>query len=445
MSESKYNPTPAVRYLLRAVKQCVTTLHGQPRLLIAVSGGADSVALLRSLHAIGADIIAAHCNFHLRGAESNRDEEFTRRLCKSLGVPLEVTHFDVGASRLNGESDEMTCRRLRYDWFDTLLQHHKCARIVTGHNADDNAETLLLNLLRGSGLKGLRGMLPDTGHILRPLLTCSRADIIAYLTDLAQDYVTDSTNLTTDYRRNFIRHEVLPLLESRWPGTRSALQRTLTALRGQEIIVDTAVNQALSKATDTMLPLGLINGFADSTTLLLSYITPFQGTPEIAQSMAKAAAVPNGQRWQLPDGITAIMLKDGLHIDRPDDKPSSLICTRVEMNEQNRQLMRRPGPPVEVWLPRPLDTYLIRFPQPGDRIASLGMKGTQLLSDIMKDAHLPDSRRRQLHVIVDPEDNEIIWLEGLKRSRHQLVKSDIAYRVTANTSITPPNDKPNQE
>lgn len=446
MSEFKYRPTPAVRYLLRAVRQCVATLHGQPRLLVTVSGGADSVALLRSLHAIGADLVAAHCNFHLRGAESNRDEEFTRHLCESLGVPLEVTHFDVAASRITGESDEMTCRRLRYDWFDTLLLRHGCVRIVTGHNADDNAETLLLNLLRGSGLKGLRGMLPDTGRILRPLLTCSRAEITAYLGDLAQDYVTDSTNLATDYRRNFIRHEVLPLLESRWPGTRSALQRTLSTLRGQELIVEAATNQALTKATDTILPLETINEFADPTTLLLSYIAPMQGTPELAQSMAKAATSPNGQRWQLSEGVTAIMLKDGLHIDHhyADNEILPLSCTRVEINDQTRQLMRRSGPPVEVWLPHPLDTYIVRHPQPGDRIAPLGMKGTQLLSDIMKDAHLPDSRRRQLRVIVDSVNNEIIWLEGLKRSRYQLVKGNVAYRVTTTTCITPPDDKPDK-
>ncbi|MDE6670255.1 MAG: tRNA lysidine(34) synthetase TilS [Muribaculaceae bacterium] len=445
MSEFKYSSTPAARYLLRAVKQCVNTLPNQPRLLVTISGGADSVALLRSLHAIGSDIVAAHCNFHLRDAESNRDEEFTRRLCESLGVPLEVTHFNVASSRLTGESDEMTCRRLRYDWFDTLMLHHGCARIVTGHNADDNAETLLLNLLRGSGLKGLRGMLPDTGRILRPLLTCSRADIIAYLNDLAQDYVTDSTNLTVDYRRNFIRHEVLPLFESRWPGTRSALQRTLSALRGQELIVEAAISQALITATENLLPLDTITEFADPVTLLLKYITPLQGTPELAQSMAKAATAPNGQRWQLPDGLTAIMLKDGLHIDRPcnNNESQPLTCTRVEMNDETRKLMRRPGPPVEVWLPQPLDTYIVRYPQPGDRIAPLGMKGTQLLSDIMKDAHLADSQRRQLRVIVDSENNDIIWLEGLKRSRHQLVKGNVAYRVTTTTCITSPDDKSN--
>ncbi len=432
MSESKHNLTSAARRLLTAVRRCVDLLPAQSRLLVTISGGADSVALLRSLQAIGVDIVAAHCNFHLRGDESNRDEAFTRNLCETLNIPLEVTHFDVEAARLEGESDEMTCRRLRYEWFDILVKRYECARIVTGHNADDNAETLLLNLLRGSGLRGLRGMLPDTGRILRPLLTCSRADIIAYLKTLKQDYVTDSTNLTTDYRRNFIRHEVLPLLESRWPGTRSALQRTLLALRGQELIVEAAIQQALSTSRENKLPLKTINNFADPTTLLLSYIAPLQGTPELAQSMAKAATAPNGQRWQLADGITAIMLNDGLHIDRTEIPLPPLTCTCVEMNDETRRIMRRPGLPVEVWLPRPLDNYTVRYPQPGDRIAPLGMKGTQLLSDIMKDARVPASKRQQLRVIVDPENGEIIWLEGLKRSRHQLVTGRVAYRVTSN-------------
>lgn len=433
MSEFKHKTTPAIIHLLRIVRQCVANLHGQPRLLVTVSGGADSVALLRSLHAIGADIVAAHCNFHLRGAESNRDEEFTRNLCESLGVPLEVIHFNVAQAQLDGESDEMTCRRLRYEWFDILVKRYDCARIVTGHNADDNAETLLLNLLRGSGLRGLRGMLADTGRILRPLLTCSRADIIAYLTALGQHYVTDSTNLTTDYRRNFIRHEVLPLLESRWTGARAALQRTLTALRGQELIVEKAIKQALATATDTLLPLETITGFADPVTLILEYILPLQGTPELAVSMAQAAVAPNGQRWHLSEGITAVMLNDGLHIDRPDSELQPLHCYRIEMNDATKRLMRRPGPPIEVWLPHPLETYTVRHPLPGDRIAPLGMKGTQLLSDIMKDARIPDSRRRSLRVIADSESGEIIWLEGLKRSRHHLVTGKVAYRITTAT------------
>ena len=149
--------------------------------------------------------------------------------------------------------------------------------------------------------------------------------------------------------------------------------------------------------------------------------------------MTQAAVAPNGQRWHLSEGITAVMLNDGLHIDRPDSELQPLHCYRIEMNDATKRLMRRPGPPIEVWLPHPLETYTVRHPLPGDRIAPLGMKGTQLLSDIMKDARIPDSRRRSLRVIADSESGEIIWLEGLKRSRHHLVTGKVAYRITTAT------------
>lgn len=211
-------------------------------LLLALSGGADSVALLRHLLDQGVQVVAAHCNFHLRGAESDRDEAFVRDLCGQFGVPLHVAHFDTRhESDAHGESIEMTARRLRYGWFKQLCDTHGYAAVAVAHHSDDNAETLLLNLLRGTGLKGLCGMSPDRTEqglrVIRPLLTWSRQEILAYLDRLGQPCITDSTNADTAYRRNKIRHVLLPLMAEFNPQIVRTLNDTARRLQEERLLV----------------------------------------------------------------------------------------------------------------------------------------------------------------------------------------------------------------
>ena len=157
-------------------------LKENDRLLVALSGGADSVCLLTVLLELGYDVVCVHCNFLLRGDESMRDEAFTRSLCERKGVRLIVKDFDTTAyAREHGISIEMAARDLRYCLFHELLQTEKLTKICVGHHSDDNIETMLINLLRGTGLKGLCGIQPKNGVVVRPLLSCSKAEILAYL------------------------------------------------------------------------------------------------------------------------------------------------------------------------------------------------------------------------------------------------------------------------
>lgn len=202
---------------------------------IALSGGADSVALLCALVELRKEqrmllkafastahkhdgekalqhlhhLVALHCNFRLRGQESQGDEDFVCQLCDRLGVSLQVAHFDTHKeAKIHKESIEMAARRLRYAWF---AQQNRC--IVVAHHAEDNAETLLLNLVRGSGLRGLAAMKPLNHHkVLRPMLHCYRHEVMAFLAQKAQTYRHDSSNDEQVYRRNFMRHEVMPQL-----------------------------------------------------------------------------------------------------------------------------------------------------------------------------------------------------------------------------------------
>ena len=185
----------------------------QDKILVALSGGADSVALLHILLSLGYNCEAAHCNFHLRAEESDRDERFVRTLCATLGVPLQTTDFDTTRHATeNHISIEMAARDLRYRWFARQKEKCHAAVIAVGHHKDDSVETMLLNLIRGTGINGLRGIRPRNGDIIRPLLGVSRKEITDYLNRIGQEYVTDSTNLQDEFTRNKIRLHLLPLM-----------------------------------------------------------------------------------------------------------------------------------------------------------------------------------------------------------------------------------------
>ena len=186
--------------------------------LVAISGGADSVGLLDVLLQAGYACIAAHCNFHLRGEESNRDEQFVRDLCARLNVPLHVASFDTNTyAREHGLSIEMAAREQRYTWFGTLAQEQGCQAIAVAHHQNDQAETVLLNLLRGTGLRGLAGMRPKSANaysdngipIVRPLLCTTRDYIeLSLRTKRHLSWVTDSTNMDTSIPRNALRTQL---------------------------------------------------------------------------------------------------------------------------------------------------------------------------------------------------------------------------------------------
>lgn len=196
------------------IHQSETAFMPTDKVIIALSGGADSVALLCLLQTLGYNCEAAHCNFHLRGKESDRDEAFVCQLCAKRQVPLHIVHFNtVRTAEERHISIEMAARELRYEWFEEIRRKSGANVIAVAHHRDDSVETLLLNLIRGTGINGLRGIRPKNEHIVRPLLCLDRKEIINYLNRTGQDYVTDSTNLQDEYTRNKIRLNLLPMMQ----------------------------------------------------------------------------------------------------------------------------------------------------------------------------------------------------------------------------------------
>lgn len=188
-------------------------LDEHSKVVVGVSGGADSVFLLRTLIRLGCDVVAVHCNFHLRGEESDRDERFVRNLCDSLAVELVVAEFDTNEYATSHHmSIELAARELRYDFFQQMMEKMNAECIAVAHHRDDNVETLIWNMVRGTGIRGLRGMLPKNGNVVRPLLCVGRNEIVEALRMMGQDFIVDSTNLQNDVTRNKIRLDVLPML-----------------------------------------------------------------------------------------------------------------------------------------------------------------------------------------------------------------------------------------
>lgn len=290
--------------ICRSVKQKAVQAAFR-EVLIALSGGADSVAAALVLLQSGLKLRALHANFHLRGDESNRDMDFVSEFCKRKGLPLEVKHFDVEKyQNLHpGTSIEMACRELRHGWFAEMKESTGADRIVTGHNADDNIETLFLNLMRGSGTKGLKGMTEDNGTIWRPLLRFHRSEILEFLNREKENYVTDSTNLESDYRRNFIRNKILPLIREEWKGADKALDKTIENLYYENLIIEKSVERNLPNGRKPLTAEEILR-YPAPLLLIKRYIEdagPYSTTPGEILSAIKANK-PHIREWRLKNG-----------------------------------------------------------------------------------------------------------------------------------------------
>lgn len=208
-------------------------ITSKDKIFVAISGGADSVALLMALHLLGFKIGALHCNFNLRGQESLDDENFVVSLCDKYGIDCRVISFDtIKYSQDNKISIEMAARELRYNWFEKISQENDGALVAIAHNSDDCIETVFLNIASGTGIRGLTGIqYKRNDYIIRPLLNCSRTEIIKFLESINQQFRTDSTNNSIVYKRNFIRHKIIPLFEELNPSFRETMLKTIDVIR----------------------------------------------------------------------------------------------------------------------------------------------------------------------------------------------------------------------
>lgn len=403
------------------------------KVLVALSGGADSVALLRVLLALGYECEAAHCNFHLRGDESDRDERFVRRLCAEREVTLHVTHFDTESyASAHHISIEMAARELRYNWFEELRHERGLAVIAVAHHRDDSVETFLLNLIRGTGINGLKGIRPHHGNIVRPLLKMSREDIVAYLASLHQDYVTDSTNLQDEYTRNKIRLDILPMLRQLNPSVSETIADTAARLDDVSLVYNEAMEKAkhrvmTEEANEKRIHIARLMEEAAPTALLFEILHPLGFNSAQTGEVMQCLSAQSGKRilshdWELlrdRDCLIVRPIRKG-EGETADGKP------QLEMKVMDVT--------PDFVIPRDkhtacLDADKLALPltvrkwRQGDWFVPFGMKGRKMVSDYLTDCKYSLFQKENQYVVCSGED--IVWIVE--------ERSDNRYRVTEKT------------
>jgi tRNA(Ile)-lysidine synthase len=426
------------------------------RVVAAVSGGSDSVALLRLLHLVSGDCRftlagVAHLNHGLRGDESDADERFCRELASGLGVAFDVAHCDVARlARDEHVSIEVAARRARYDFFADAARRLQVDRIATGHTRDDQAETFLLRVLRGAGATGLAGIRPRRGPVVRPLLDIRRDDLLAFLASLGQAFRTDSSNRDVRIPRNWVRHRLVPLLAGHLNADIvEVLAREATVLRDEAILLDRLANEAAARL-ETALPEHRIRldakALADLPLALARRVVRqalartedahFHGFDHVEQVLALCRPVGERSAADLPGvrveriGAGVVLYKRG-----PRFRPSASafryelpVPGRVAVPECRCRIeatTRRQGSSQSVAakaLGLGCDMAVIdaaavegglavRSRRPGDSIRPLGLTGRKKLQDVLVDRKVPREQRDQVPLVVDADDR-ILWIGG---------------------------------
>ena len=398
-------------------------LDADKKHLVALSGGADSVALLLVLRRLGYTVEAVHCNFHLRGEESNRDEQFVRLLCEKEDISLHLAHFDTKTyAELHQVSIEMAARELRYRYFEQLRQDIGACEVCVAHHQDDAVETLLINLVRGTGVHGLTGMRPRNGHIVRPLLCVSRAEIVSYLDAVGQTYVTDSSNLVPDVVRNKLRLQVLPLLHEINPAASVNIVKTAHRMAEVERVFDSSVQAALSEHfKDGVIAVKDILDYPAPECLLHALLSPYAFTPAQVEQVFANLSAPSGRIFQSPTHEAAIDRGRLVVEERSQPQPALRIPEPGIYNYTDRQKFRfEMSDQVQISKSpdcASLDADKVRFPltvrpvQTGDRFQPFGMTGTRLVSDYLTDRKRSVFEKRRQLAVTDA-DGHIIWLVG---------------------------------
>lgn len=442
-----------VQNIIRDFRQKTADFIAAHRLLrrdapvvVALSGGADSVALLAVLVDLGYDCRAAHCNFHLRGEESMRDMRHAASVCEALDTEMYVKHFDVAARcDATGESVEMACRELRYAWFDELLDRDCAQAIAVGHHREDRVETFMLNLFRGTGLAGLTAMRPRRDAVVRPLLDVSREEIEAFVGARGLGYVDDSSNASDRHLRNRVRNTLMPTIERLFPGGGDAVLRTIANLERAEAVYARALRHLGEAYFDgSRLHLAALAGDADGATLLFEHLKPYGFGYEAACDIL-AARGASGKSFYSPSRQTVVEVSRGEAdiVDAASLRPAADVW-RVELPRPVFRPvsitvdLRR----VETFAPvrDPSTAYFdaeafggdavweLRHPRRGDRMVPFGSVKSKLLSDIFTQAKLSAAEKRSQWVLT--RNGEIYWLPGLRQSaQHAVAPGTKAYYV----------------
>jgi tRNA(Ile)-lysidine synthase len=411
------------------------------KILLAVSGGIDSMVMAWLFREAGIEHSIAHCNFSLRGAESDGDEEFVAAWARTNGIPFFSTRFDtLTYAGMHKVSVQMAARDLRYEWFRTLVRSGGFDAVAVAHNLNDNAETFLINLVRGTGLTGLTGMSPRTGDVIRPLLFATREEIASFASAQGIGYREDSSNAETKYTRNRIRHRVIPELEKVNPGVLSAISETMKHLSSTSAIMDVYLSQLGSRifrssGETTEADISSLTSLTPPEPHIFELFRPYGLSPK--QTGEVMALLDAGTGKSVYTSTHRLLNNRGMIIISPRiaDVPEEYSFNTIdEIRISGLFSDLRITEPTDEALPAThltasLDLKRISFPvtvrhwKPGDRFMPLGMKRLKKISDFLIDLKIPVTKKEKVLLLLS--GSEVMWVMGYR--------IDDRYRVTPRT------------
>lgn len=398
-------------------------LRNGDRVGVGFSGGADSVALLTALVRLGYECVAMHCNFGLRGDESDMDEEFAAQYAGKLGVKMVAVRFDVPSRRAaTGESVEMACRELRYDWFEKQRAELGLDVVALAHHSDDRLETLFINMARKTGLRGLVSMRCRRDFYIRPFLGVSRKQIEGYLESLNVKFRTDSTNNSDDYTRNRVRHHILPAFDSVFgEGVRERINATLDRLEATTQMYEMLLKDRAGKyvTENACIDLKTLVDIEPYPAEMLYELLRLKGLPEnetVVANIISSRGIGSGRfgSWVLESGkLYPYESVEELPetIVTPGDWPFAMkIIERESFSPEQGH--------GKAWFDISFlennPVFTMRPWREGDRFRPFGMKGSKLISDIYSENKLPERVRKELLILF--RNGEAVWIPGVKNS-----------------------------
>jgi tRNA(Ile)-lysidine synthase len=415
----------------------------ESNILLAVSGGKDSVLMVHLFKAAGYTFSIAHCNFNLRGDESQRDESFVRMLAGVVEVPFYLAHFDTkGYAAEQKVSTQMAARTLRYEWFEKLRVQQGFDFIALAQHQDDGIETVLLNLTRGTGIAGLHGILPKRGNLLRPLLFLTRLQIDMIIEENLIDYVEDSSNSTLNYSRNKIRHQVLPLLKELNPNLERTFEQNIQRFRETEMVlqqvVSTLTKDLLIQKNDAIhLSIEVIRRLHPQKLLLFEMLKPYGFTEPVLDDLIAGVDKQSGTIYCSNTHQAIVDREDVIVVQIPaleelkicfihhQDEYALFLNQRISISYTEIVQFEKEPTKAFVDVKDLIFPLILRSWQEGDKFIPLGMKTYKKLSNYFIDQKIPLNEKRLIPILVNG-NGEIIWIGGYRQ--------DDRFKITGSTT-----------
>ena len=398
-------------------------LNAGDKIIVGLSGGADSVALLHILHRLDYNCIAAHCNFHLRGAESDRDEQFAAQFAASLNLPFFKQDFDtLQIAKERGISIEMAARDLRYQWFAALKENQKADAIAVAHHRDDSIETMLLNMIRGTGIKGLTGIQPRNGSLVRPLLCVSKKEILQYVQAKNLPFITDSSNEQDKITRNKIRLQLIPLLETVNPSVREAIIQTIDNLNEAAKVYDAEIEKAIQAVYNNgSISIPMLKTFPSPKSILFELLKNYGFGKEVVREISAAIDSQPGKTFYAPE-YYVVKDRDEFLLSPvvQEDKKEYFIQaneTFLEFPLRMEIILRKNDTTVVIDKNANtacLDYDKLQFPltlrkwRTGDKFIPLGMNSFKKLSDFFTNSKFSKIQKEKIWILTSGK--EIVWV-----------------------------------